>query len=205
MTDINERMVARLIGLVSREGGFRHVAQALGSSEEYLRQITRRYELPSGKTRGVGPSLRKKLDRVYPDWMDTQHPLEGAQLRGGVAQLLSEPAKHYRPLMWGDLMHAISLPPEFVVELQDDSMAPKANKGDAVLFSTREPPVAGDGVLVRDKTGQIYFRIYRERRPGLWTAHPISEAYHPLDSETDGLTVLAVMLGIPRQRWGRGS
>lgn len=49
-TDINELMVSRLIGLISREGGHKAVAQALGASDEYLRQITRRYALPSGKT-----------------------------------------------------------------------------------------------------------------------------------------------------------
>ena len=204
-TDINELMVSRLIGLISREGGHKAVAQALGASDEYLRQITRRYALPSGKTRGLGPGLRKKLDRVYPGWMEAQHPSEGAQLRGGVAQLLSEPAKHYRPLTWGDLMQVTTLPTEFVVEMHDDSMAPDVHRGDAVLFSTRETPMAGDGVLVRDRTGQIYFRRYRQRRPGVWSAEPVSSAYMALDSDADGLEVLAVMVGIPRVRWGRSS
>lgn len=126
-------------------------------------------------------------------------------MRGGVAHILSEPSQDYRSLTWGDLMTVKPLPDLFVVELQDDSMAPRANKGDAVLFSTSEVPRAGDGVLVQDRSGQIYFRVYRERRPGLWTAQPLSDAYHPLDSAEDGLVVLAVMLGIPRQRWGRSS
>lgn len=102
--DINERMVERLIGLVSREGGFKVVAASLSVSEEYLRQIIRRYKLPSGKARGVGPQLRKKLDRIYPGWIELQPSSAGSQIRGGAAHLLSEPARQYRAITWGDLI-----------------------------------------------------------------------------------------------------
>lgn len=94
------------------------------------------------------------------------------------------------------------LPTEFVVVLPDDSMAPKAHKGDHVLLSSTETPRPGDGVLVRDKHGQLYFRRYRERRPGVWTAHPENDSYHALESDVDGLVIVAVSVGVPRQRWG---
>jgi phage repressor protein C with HTH and peptisase S24 domain len=144
----------------------------------------------------------RKLDAAFPGWMDAQHPSEGVKLRGGVARILSEPPRDYLSLTWRELMTEPQLPEEFVVELPDDSMAPRAHKGDCVLFSTLERPRAGDGVLIRDRSGQIYFRLYRERRPGMWTADRVNTAYHPLDSAEDGLEVLAVSIGVPRQRWG---
>lgn len=62
-------------------------------------------------------------------------------------------------------------------------------------------PRAGDGVLVRDDDGNHFFRIYRERRPGHWEAAALNPAFQALNSERDGLHVLAVMTAV-FQRWG---
>lgn len=200
---LHEQLVARLFALCNANGGAAAVADKARVNAEYLRQVLRQKPTKSGEPRGLGLRVIKRLDAAYPGWMNSQHSSEGRQKsRGGVALILSEPPRQYLPLAWEETMTGAMLPAEFVVELPDDSMAPKAFKGDCVLFSTREIPRAGDGVLVRDREGQTYFRLYKVRRPGAWTAEPASAAYHSLDSESDGLTVLAVSVGIPRQRWG---
>lgn len=58
----------------------------------------------------------------------------------------------------------------------------------------RVQPRPGDGVLVSDSSGGVYFRIYRAGRADRWTAVALNPAYGPdLDSERDGLRVLAVL------------
>lgn len=138
-----------------------------------------------------------------PGWTDEQHTFAGAQMRGTQAQVLSEPSADYLPsLFWGEIMKTSSLPPEFKAAMTDDSMAPRVRAGDVLKFSTVAKPRPGDGVLVRDQTGALFFRQYRERRPGHWLAQPLNDAYQALDSEIDGLELVAVMVGIPDQRWG---
>jgi phage repressor protein C with HTH and peptisase S24 domain len=95
-----------------------------------------------------------------------------------------------------------ALPDLFSVSLPDESMAPRARKGDVIRFGRHIDPRPGDGVLVQDAEGRWYFRLYRERRPGDWEAHAINPAYQSLDAQRDGLILLAVLVGIESQRWG---
>jgi SOS-response transcriptional repressor LexA len=94
------------------------------------------------------------------------------------------------------------LPATFAVEIPDDAMAPRVRRGDVVRFTTELTPRPGDGVLVRDGAGHWYFRCYSERRPGDWEAVALNGGYQPLDSKTDNLTILAILVGIEQQRWG---
>lgn len=68
---------------------------------------------------------------------------------------------------------------------------------------TGVPPIAGDFVLVADHKDVHYFREYRQIRPGHWQAHATNPAYLPLDSERDGLRVLAVFDGMRGRRSSR--
>lgn len=103
-------------------------------------------------------------------------------------------------IRWGDLMSAAALPPEFRVALPDDSMAPEARAGSLVSFDRTLTPLPGDWVLVKDDADNWYLREYRQRRPNHWEAHAIDPAYQPLDSLRDGLTVVAVYVGIHARR-----
>lgn len=93
------------------------------------------------------------------------------------------------------------LPPQFRVAAPDDSMAPRVRKGELLELDTTLQPRAGDGVLVRDDAGHCYLRTYRERRPGHWEAAAVNPAFQALDSERDGLRVIAVVTAV-FQRWG---
>lgn len=93
------------------------------------------------------------------------------------------------------------LPPRFRVALPDDAMAPRVRAGQVVELERSTTPRPGDGVLVQDSAGHCYFRLYRAGRPGRWEAYPLNEAYETLDSERDGLLVLAVLVAV-QGRWG---
>lgn len=88
-----------------------------------------------------------------------------------------------------------SLPREFMVTLQDESMAPALPSGTVVTLRT---DLAGlqpnHGVLVADRDGNVFFRQYRFMRPGHWIAAPLGKGFEPLDSVVHGLQVLAVMV-----------
>lgn len=103
-------------------------------------------------------------------------------------------------ITWEDLVSRASLPLAFEVTAPDASMAPKVPQGTVVKFERGLEARPGDGVLVRDREGHHYLRIYREKRPGHWEAYAINDAYSPLDSQADGLTVVAVLTAVAG-RW----
>ena len=79
-------------------------------------------------------------------------------------------------------------------------MHPEFPKNSGILLdATIKEPRAGDAVLCQDKDGTVAVRIYTPRTPRQWAGTPINSSYAPLDSVTDGLTILAVKVGA----WGR--
>lgn len=64
-------MVSALIALCKAEGGEKFVADKAVVSAENLAQITKGVKLPSGNPRGVGPGLRAKISKAYPNWLAT--------------------------------------------------------------------------------------------------------------------------------------
>lgn len=128
-------------------------------------------------------------------------------LRSAVAHSLSQPQPDNEStddpqrVAWG-AMNAADLPEVFRVEVPDDAMADRVMRGHLVEFSTKETPRAGDLVLIEDATGTWYFRQYSPGAQGRFAAVARNSAYQTLDSERDGLKVLAVLVGVPRARWG---
>lgn len=92
------------------------------------------------------------------------------------------------------------LPAVFKLSAPDASMAPKVPQGTIVEFTRGLEPRPGDGVLVRDSLGHHFFRQFREKRPGHWEAHAVNEAYRPMDSRDDNLSVVAVLTAVAG-RW----
>ena len=98
-------------------------------------------------------------------------------------------------IAWGDLMSG-KLPEVFALIVQDDAMAPLLNMGNVARFSTKSAPSPGKRVLVADKDENTYIREYRFRRGTHWQAVALNDAYDDLDSISDGLRVLAVLIGV---------
>lgn len=137
-------------------------------------------------------------------WTDGRGPRD---LRSAVAHSLSQEQPNNdlqddsQRVAWGSMKKA-DLPEVFRVEAPDDAMADRVLKGHLVKFSTAVEPRAGDGVLVEDASGAWHFRQYSPGAQGRFAAVAKNSAYQTLDSERDGLTVLAVLVGVPEARWG---
>lgn len=156
--------------------------------------------------KNLGEENARKLEKAAGKplgWLDKQHSHAGpSPAAGSVAHDLSQWKPEHAPLViWGDLMRADQLPPLFWVALPDDSMAPRAPAGRRICFETKLAPKPGDGVLVKDSSGGVYFRLYRGGAAERWVAHALNPAFHDLDSERDGLEVIAV-LKAEEGRWG---
>jgi hypothetical protein len=115
----------------------------------------------------------------------------------GVAHDLSElsPIVNPQTIEWGVVMSGF-LPPVFALSVKDEAMSPFLSVGDIVRFAADREPVAGRPVLLKDKDGNAYIRDYMPRRAGVWTASARNPGFLPMDSEADGLTVVAVMTGM---------
>jgi hypothetical protein len=67
-----DKFVLALTKLCEESGGYARVADAIGSSPATIDQIIKQVKLPSGNPKGVGPSLRRRLDVAYPGWSDVE-------------------------------------------------------------------------------------------------------------------------------------
>jgi phage repressor protein C with HTH and peptisase S24 domain len=129
------------------------------------------------------------------NWIGSQRSNAGAGI-GGVAQEMSHPqVSDSPPVPWEVPMNSDS-PETFSVRVLDDSMAPLLRSGHLVDFSRSLTARAGDVVLVSDSQGHWFVRTFVQRRPGVWLAVASNPAYQALESERDGLVVLAVFTGM---------
>lgn len=129
------------------------------------------------------------------------HWVKGAQMGVTLAHVLSQVSPMIEPttIPWESIL-AESLPALFRAVIPDDAMGAEYPRGCIVNFSTAEgPPRARDLVLVADADGGVYFREYQTGRGNRWQAVAQISGYQTLDSEADGLRVLAISMG----RWGR--
>lgn len=69
MSDPTVEALRRLVDTI--DGGRAALASTIHSSEQTIYQILRGVPLKSGKPRVVGRDLRERLDRHYPNWLDT--------------------------------------------------------------------------------------------------------------------------------------
>lgn len=196
---------ANLELLVHQEGTLEAVATRVGTNPIYLSQIrTQAEDVKTGRARSMGPVLARRFEAAFklPDgWMDQQHPHAGeprASYR--VAQDMSESTRQApEQIAWESLL-SHDLPVSFLVTAPDDSMSPRILAGQTVAMDSSLSPRAGDGVLVADEQGHWYLRLFKQRQPGVWEAHAINDAYQALTAQQDGLTVLAVVVGV-HARW----
>ncbi len=206
MATIDEIRHANFLVLLARYPTMQAFANAIERSHSQVSQIkTRARHSTSGEPRAIGTEFARHIEAklgLANGWMDTPHLSEpAAQWAATPSTERVLPVYNSPAVPWGKKM-TDALPDLFSVSLPDDSMAPRARKGDVIRFSRHVDPRPGDGVLVQDMAGRWYFRLYRERRPGEWEAHPVNDAYQPMDAQRDGLVLLAVLVGIESQRWG---
>ena len=83
----------------------------------------------------------------------------------------------------------------FELEVEDDALGPDIFKGCVARFDSGRQPAPGRPVLVRDASGRHYLRDYQAGTSGRWQAVARARGFAPLDSEADGLQLVAVMKG----------
>ena len=86
------------------------------------------------------------------------------------------------------------------VEVQDDSMAPDYAPGDHVLLDPNEAPRAGDIVLLKLPSGELFLRVFTPRTAHLFDGVAINAHYQAVSSATDSAEVIAVMVEHRRYR-----
>lgn len=188
---VNEERAAFLTRIVLEcfEGKNAALGRRLGYADGSFIGQMRRQEKP------VSESIMEKLLAIPEAKRITPRP-GGAGIHG-VAHDLSQlsPIVNPQTIEWGVVMSGY-LPPVFALSVKDEAMSPFLSVGDVVRFSTGRKPVAGRPVLFKDKDGNAYIRDYMPRRGDAWSAVARNGNYLPLESEQDGLTVIAVMTGM---------
>lgn len=117
-----------------------------------------------------------------------------APYSGGMAHPVSvKPFTLPMQMTWEQVMQSKELPERFIVESPDDALSPRLPRGTAVVFERASTAQPGECVLVRDKRGATHMRRYVQGIGPAFTAQALNDAYASLDSERDGLVVLAVM------------
>lgn len=83
------------------------------------------------------------------------------------------------------------LPPTFVLVVPDDAIGTVYQRGVRLVFDRSREPKPGRVVMVRDRSGTCYLRIYGNQTGNQWSALATGFGHRTLDSEADGLTVVA--------------
>lgn len=169
-----------------------NVRAALGISQGLLSDLER-----GGERSAYVPALAQ-LYGCDPYYLATgeQPPKRGVD--GGVTGSRFEPqAFDDRLLTREQIMSMGELPARFVFALEDDAMGDFGRAGTQVVFESAREARPGAGVLVRDRDGQLSVRRKAQgRSQAHWLAVAPNGVYRSLDSEADGLELLAVWRGV---------
>lgn len=80
------------------------------------------------------------------------------------------------------------------VDMPDDSMSPRIERGDRLTIEPDWVAEPGEIVLIKDKHGEFYIRRFKHVRPGHFVAEPSNKTdYESLDSLADELEIIAVV------------
>lgn len=178
-------------------------AELMGQSSGKVAEFAALYHVDAvwlATGEGEAPTWWDQAERQ--DWTPSQ-PAPTGVIVSPVAQDSSHPKFEDAPttVAWERIL-IDPLKPEFQTTMPDASMEPDIPRGARVIFITGAEPVPGDWVLCADSDSNLYLREMRQLRPGRWEAHALNQAFLPLDSERDGLRVVAVFDGV-RGRKGR--
>lgn len=127
-------------------------------------------------------------DGSEPDWT----PANAGRVSPVDQGLSVTPHRVPKTFSWETIMSmGTDLPEQFTASVPDDALMPGTPRGTMFVFETGAPPVPGSAVIVKDAAGRLYMRRYAEGI-GQWLAQATNSAYATLESERDGLTVVAV-------------
>lgn len=198
--DVYERRVAKLLELLAG------ISRAELSERSGIAASTLSRYLSSPSSPGhkrISEINARKLERAGrkpENWLDGRAvaappPQPHPSARGLAHDMIHGPWTLPPTLSWEEIMRSSEFPGSFVVAMPDDALAPNVPRGTRLIFEPDAEPVPLRGVLVQDATGRRYIRRYAEAPGGAWRAEALREGYVSLESERDGLALLAVMVG----------
>lgn len=210
--DINTIRVANLKALIARHKNQRAFADAVATAPAYISQILSGNELPSGKARGVGNDLARKIEEKLDlphGWMDRQHDEAGTSAGpdlGGRVPLISwvkaghftEAAELASPgtaLDWIDTT-VPARAKTFALRVQGDSMEPDFPEGTILIVEPEMEAHAGSYVIAQNGDTEATFKQLI-RDGGDWYLKPINPRY-PL-KPLDGCRIVGVVRAAERR------
>lgn len=181
--------VDALKALCDLRGGHAVVAGEIGANDQTLYQIISGVKLPSGNPRGVGPTLRKKINAVYPNWLDRESGKSQSQATLPAGSMPANGATMARvwvvgkgqggmpERIWTDGDYPVGItdefaevhstdPHAFLVRVEGSSMYPKFEAGNYALVEPGTEPELEDCVLVRLASGETLIKRLLSRRIG---------------------------------------
>jgi len=141
---------------------------------------------------------------VREEWLETGAlPKRVAELAHAVSQdsVTVAPQRDVELVPWGDLGMR-ELPEAFAVEAPDDAMAPIIRRGMKCEFARFEEGTKltnDDIVLLHDEDGSWYIRHYVPQPRKRWQAAAEDSRIGPMESDVDGLKVIAVLTKVVRR------
>lgn len=97
-----------------------------------------------------------------------------------------------------ELRQMSAVPPSFRLLAPDDALSPKVPRGMPLIMSATNTASPNQVILVRDRSGGLHLRRYGQAVGG-WRAIATNDAYLTLESERDGLELVAAL------RWVDGT
>jgi transcriptional regulator with XRE-family HTH domain len=175
------------------------LAEAVGMKQPDISKIERGLIQKTTGIARIASALRVPVlwleigDGHEPDWRLGG----GAPSTQGQESLIAQgmsvtPHRVPRTLTWEKIMSiGAELPEQFTASVPDDALMPGSPRGTMFVFETGVQATPGSAVIVKDMAGRLYMRRYAEG-VGQWLAQATNSAYATLESERDGLAVLAV-------------
>jgi len=135
---------------------------------------------------------------VSPEWLQDGKGVPSQSPKVGAYAINLEEATLLPQLMtWNEVIAEVPLPDRFITLMPDDQAAPRCPAGAQCVWSTLKPARPGRIVLAKDRHGQLHAREYKQgKAPGQWIASAVNPAYVSLESEEDGLEVVATLAGV---------
>ena len=203
--------LADALEALTNEFGITAVASDIRSSPETLKQVLAGTKLPSGRPRGLGPDLRRRLDAKYPGWQTyqvgggtgTHHAAEPAAAYSS-GPTVSVPVMSTKAAMgdgelqpteevvlselilsqgWLDARFGKRSASLRFIYAVGDSMEPTIAHGAILLVDTSVREAGPDGIYVLETGGFLYVKRVRNSFSG---GHEISSD-NPVVKTVDSL------------------
>lgn len=181
----NVRALRTLAGLTLEE-----LSERSGVEVGTISALEKRHSTKSQFAADLASALRVSPEVLMADTLPADLPPSGVANSGQYKKDTKPPM-----ITWEAIMQLDTLPPRFIVEMPDDALSPSVPRGMELVFECAAQPRPGYGVLVLDRHGRRYIRRYAEGLGGAWAAQATNPAFLTLQSERDGLVLIATMTG----------